>query len=138
MPLDYSELKNRLWHAADELRANSRLRSHQHSVPVLGLIFLRYTDYKFSHAQARLARESSPRRRRTADFHPQVRRRLSAHLRILLWGRSKHLRHAPGDLRVTPTHLPGLGTCAACTFATDFNLVSVLKQAAPAISRRFY
>jgi type I restriction enzyme M protein len=74
MPLDYSDLKNRLWRAADELRANSRLRSHEYSVPVLGLIFLRYADYKFSHAQARLARESSPRRRRTvgpADYHAQ-------------------------------------------------------------------
>jgi len=26
MPIDYSELKNRLWRAADELRANSKLR----------------------------------------------------------------------------------------------------------------
>jgi type I restriction enzyme M protein len=71
MPLDYSELKNRLWHAADELRANSRLRSHQHSVPVLGLIFLRYTDYKFSHAQAKLAAGRSSRGRSVglADYH---------------------------------------------------------------------
>jgi hypothetical protein len=39
MPIDYSQLRNRLWSAADELRANSRLRSHEYSVPVLGLIF---------------------------------------------------------------------------------------------------
>jgi type I restriction enzyme M protein len=30
-----------LWRAADELRANSKLRSLKYSVPVLGLIFLR-------------------------------------------------------------------------------------------------
>jgi type I restriction enzyme M protein len=41
MPIDFSDLKNRLWRAADELRANSKLRSHEYSVPVLGLIFLR-------------------------------------------------------------------------------------------------
>jgi type I restriction enzyme M protein len=63
MPIDYSELKNRLWHAADELRANSRLRSHEYSAPVLGLIFLRYADYKFGHAQARLERGQASRRR---------------------------------------------------------------------------
>jgi type I restriction enzyme M protein len=73
MPIDYSELKNRLWHAADELRANSRLRSHEYSVPVLGLIFLRYADYKFGQAQAELERMPSALSRRRAigpaDYH---------------------------------------------------------------------
>jgi type I restriction enzyme M protein len=54
MPIDFSDLKNRLWRAADELRANSKLRSHEYSVPVLGLIFLRYADVKFGQIQARL------------------------------------------------------------------------------------
>ena len=75
MPIDYSQLKNRLWRAADELRANSRLRSHEYSVPVLGLIFLRYADYKFGQAQAKLvgAGATAARRRRRAvgpaDYH---------------------------------------------------------------------
>jgi type I restriction enzyme M protein len=73
MPIDYSELKSRLWHAADELRANSRLRSHEYSVPVLGLIFLRYADYKFGQAQAELERMPSALSRRRAigpaDYH---------------------------------------------------------------------
>ena len=34
----------RLWDAADDLRANSKLKSSEYSVPVLGLIFLRYAD----------------------------------------------------------------------------------------------
>ena len=34
-------LENRLWAAADQLRANSGLTSAQYSTPVLGLIFLR-------------------------------------------------------------------------------------------------
>jgi len=36
-----------LWDAADELRANSVLKSSEYSTPVLGLVFLRYADHKF-------------------------------------------------------------------------------------------
>ncbi len=36
------DLDKRLWDAADELRANSKLKSSEYSVPVLKLIFLRY------------------------------------------------------------------------------------------------
>ena len=42
-----SEVENRLWAAADNLRANSRLRSSEYSTPVLGLIFLRFADERF-------------------------------------------------------------------------------------------
>ena len=41
------EIEKRLWESADELRANSKLKSSEYSVPVLGLIFLRYADHKF-------------------------------------------------------------------------------------------
>ncbi len=44
MPANTTELEKRLWSAADELRANSGLKSSEYSVPVLGLIFLRYAD----------------------------------------------------------------------------------------------
>ncbi|MCY4211979.1 MAG: type I restriction-modification system subunit M N-terminal domain-containing protein, partial [Gammaproteobacteria bacterium] len=37
-----NQLENRLWGAADELRANSRLKASEYSIPVLGMIFLRY------------------------------------------------------------------------------------------------
>jgi hypothetical protein len=36
MVANYNEIEKRLWHAADELRANSKLRASQYSVPVLG------------------------------------------------------------------------------------------------------
>ncbi|MCB0196254.1 MAG: type I restriction-modification system subunit M N-terminal domain-containing protein [Anaerolineae bacterium] len=64
--MDFTTLKTKLWQAADELRANSRLRSHEYSVPVLGLIFLKYADDKFRHVAARLedAAGGSSRRRR--------------------------------------------------------------------------
>ncbi len=37
-----SKLEKRLWDAADQLRANSKLTSTEYSMPVLGLIFLRH------------------------------------------------------------------------------------------------
>ena len=57
-----NEIEKRLWGAADELRANSKLKSSEYSVPVLGLIFLRYADHKFSQAQKELAGKSTGRR----------------------------------------------------------------------------
>ena len=57
-----SEIERRLWASADELRANSGLKSSEYSVPVLGLIFLRYADHRFSQAEKALAGKSSGRR----------------------------------------------------------------------------
>lgn len=37
-----AQLENRLWSAADQLRANSNLKASATQHPVLGLIFLRY------------------------------------------------------------------------------------------------
>jgi len=51
---NHTEIEKRLWDAADELRANSKLKSSEYSTPVLGLIFLRYADHKFTHAQQEL------------------------------------------------------------------------------------
>ncbi len=48
--------------AADELRANSKLKSSEYSVPVLGLIFLKYADHKFAHAKEKLTAKSTGRR----------------------------------------------------------------------------
>ncbi|MFA4838549.1 MAG: class I SAM-dependent DNA methyltransferase [Candidatus Neomarinimicrobiota bacterium] len=45
-----NHIESRLWAAADELRANSKLKSSEYSVPVLGLVFLRYADHKFQAA----------------------------------------------------------------------------------------
>ena len=40
----WSDLEKDLWEAADNLRANSDLKSQEYSTPVLGLIFLKYAD----------------------------------------------------------------------------------------------
>jgi len=65
MPLKVQELNRRLWSVADELRANSELKSSEFSVPVLGLIFLRYADERYSKVHDELtskAREAGSRR----------------------------------------------------------------------------
>src|SRR5664279_4587291 len=62
MPANTTELEKRLWGAADELRANSKLKSSEYSVPVLGLIFLRYADHKFTTAKAKLTSQGTGRR----------------------------------------------------------------------------
>ena len=58
-----NDIESRLWAAADELRANSKLKSSEYSVPVLGLVFLRYADHKFQVAAQELAGAASGRRR---------------------------------------------------------------------------
>jgi type I restriction enzyme M protein len=63
MSNNHSELEKRLWGAADEFRANSDLKSSEYSVPVLGLIFLRYADQKFALAAKELSKSGSGRRK---------------------------------------------------------------------------
>jgi len=63
MANNHSELEKRLWDAADDLRANSKLKSAEHSVPVLGLIFLRYADHKFSEVEKKVSQQGTGRRR---------------------------------------------------------------------------
>lgn len=65
MVANNTEIEKRLWEAADQLRANSKLRSSEYSVPVLGLIFLRYADFRFAQAEKQLEGQST--RRRTID-----------------------------------------------------------------------
>lgn len=62
LSLNNRGIENRLWDAADELRANSKLKSSEYAVPVLGLIFLRFADHKFAAAEAELMAKVSERR----------------------------------------------------------------------------
>ncbi len=48
------ELENRLWKAADDLRANSKLTATEYSFPVLGLIFLRHAYSRFIKAKTEI------------------------------------------------------------------------------------
>lgn len=47
MPTDRRELIKTLWSAAEQLWSNSDLKPSEYVMPVLGLIFLKYSDYKF-------------------------------------------------------------------------------------------
>ncbi len=77
MPANITEIEKRLWDAADELRANSKLKSSEYSVPVLGLIFLRYADHKFALVERELVetsrRDVSTRRRTVGKIDYQAR-----------------------------------------------------------------
>lgn len=48
MASDLSVIENELWRAADQLRANAGILPSQYARPVMGLLFLRYADQKFS------------------------------------------------------------------------------------------
>src|SRR5574341_743000 len=74
LPIYLKALEDRLWDAADQLRANSHLKSSEYSVPVLGLIFLRYADVKFAHADEQLKVKFANRRRGiTRDDYQELR-----------------------------------------------------------------
>jgi type I restriction enzyme M protein len=62
MPTENYDITKRLWTAADELRANSRLKASEYSVPVLGIIFLAYADMRFTETATDLAGQATGRR----------------------------------------------------------------------------
>ena len=51
------DLENRLWEAADYMRANSSLRLNEFAEPVLGLIFLKFAGVKFSKTEKEISVE---------------------------------------------------------------------------------
>ena len=51
-------LEKRLWDAADQLRANSGLKPQEYSGPILGLIFLRFAEVRFTAQRAKLGTPS--------------------------------------------------------------------------------
>ena len=70
MAAKQNEIEKRLWEIADELRANSKLKSSEYSGPVLGLIFLRYADHRFTEAGKQLAKKKTGRREiGPTDYH---------------------------------------------------------------------
>ena len=57
------QLEDRLWKAADDLRANSKLTATEYSFPVLGLIFLRHAYNRYEIAKVEIEK--------TLPSHPQ-------------------------------------------------------------------
>jgi type I restriction enzyme M protein len=60
--VDIYAIASRLWETADELRANSHLRAAEYSIPVLGLIFLKFADSRFTTLEQKLAGKGTGRR----------------------------------------------------------------------------
>jgi len=56
-------LEKRLWAAADQFRANSGLKAQEYSGPILGLIFLRFAEVRFSAQRAKLEQAGASSRR---------------------------------------------------------------------------
>jgi len=56
-------LEKRLWDAADQFRANSGLKAQEYSGPILGLIFLRFAEVRFSLQLAKLEEAGASSRR---------------------------------------------------------------------------
>lgn len=52
-----NNLKKNLWETADELRANSGLKASAYSIPVLGLIFLKFADAKYEQHEDEIMKE---------------------------------------------------------------------------------
>ncbi len=56
------QLEEDLWAAADNLRANSDLKSSEYATPVLGLIFLKFADNKYRLAEPEILAEHAKRK----------------------------------------------------------------------------
>lgn len=66
------ELEKRLWAAADSLRANTGLTAQEYSRPILGLIFLKYAEYRFTQAKSNIEQQASSRRRGGGDIKSKI------------------------------------------------------------------
>ena len=63
------DFKEELWGSADKLRANSSLKYSEFAKPVLGIVFIRYADYKFKKINQELEKQEkdSIRRRKISE-----------------------------------------------------------------------
>jgi type I restriction enzyme M protein len=64
---DLAQLENRLWSAADQLRANSTLTPAEYRGPVLGLIFLAFAEHRFDEIRPEVELKATERRPVSAD-----------------------------------------------------------------------
>jgi type I restriction enzyme M protein len=72
MSSDLVAIENRLWAAADQLWANTGLKPAEFSTPVLGLIFLRYADKRFTEISKALDKKGVPvNEREVVDYQAE-------------------------------------------------------------------
>lgn len=92
-----STLEKRLWDAADQFRANSGLKAAEYSPPVLGLIFLRFADARFTahRAQIAAAESGAPSSRRGSRLEEPDAYHAEGILYLPEEARYDHLLHLP-------------------------------------------
>ncbi|WP_274684981.1 type I restriction-modification system subunit M [Vibrio aestuarianus] len=66
------QLEKQLWSAADSLRANTGLTAQEYSRPILGLIFLRYAEFRLLRLKPYIENKSSSRRRGSSDIKSKI------------------------------------------------------------------
>lgn len=71
MAIMNSTIEKKLWDAADALRTNSKLKSSEYATPVLGLIFLRFADYRFTLAKDKIDKKFKNSRRTPSQIDYQ-------------------------------------------------------------------
>ncbi len=67
-----TEIEKRLWSAADQMWANTGLRPNEYAAPVLGLLFLRYSEKRFVDTQKQLQGKGSGRRTITPQSYQRL------------------------------------------------------------------
>lgn len=80
-----NDIEKRLWAAADQLWANSPLKPSEYSGPVLGLIFLKYADFKFSSVAAEVGAKYKTSGRRSPskiDYQSKIGLYIPPHARF--------------------------------------------------------
>jgi len=71
-PISRDEIEKRLWDIANDLRANSGLSPAEYSYPVLGLIFLRHADFKFTEKEKEFVGKRTGSRRKIGKLDYQA------------------------------------------------------------------
>jgi type I restriction enzyme M protein len=88
-------LEKRLWDAADQFRANSGLTAAQYSAPVLGLIFLRFAEARFTARRAELESAGASSRRATSRIDEPVAYHAEGVMYLPVAARFDHLLNLP-------------------------------------------
>lgn len=65
-------LEKRLWDSADQFRANSGLKAQEYSSPILGLIFLRFAEVRFTQRRTALEKTAASSRRGSRVDEPDA------------------------------------------------------------------
>ncbi|MBK0403058.1 N-6 DNA methylase [Adhaeribacter sp. BT258] len=101
------QIERRLWSAADQLRANSKLTSTEYSMPVLGLIFLRHAFNRFLVVKDEVEANLPKRQGVTRPITKEDFTRKSA-LFLQLESQYEHMLNLPSDKDIAQAIIYGM------------------------------